>query len=172
MSRLLAHRPVEPAQIGTWLRQLAEQVEALAPVEIQTPAHVPADLLRQALRDRLKARRARDALFGADLFADPAWDLLLDLLLCDLEQRRVSISSACLAAAVPATTALRWIVQLETRGLVLRIDDPGDRRRSYLTLTPAARDALLLWARRYLPIDATAALGPTPYLPGHRSNGG
>src|SRR3546814_1843272 len=42
--------------------------------------------------------------------SDPAWDMLLDLYLAaERNTRPVSISSLCIASAVPATTALRWI---------------------------------------------------------------
>lgn len=156
MSRLYAPQSAEPAQIGTWLRNLAEQVEAISQIDVKGFAAVTTDQLREALRTYMHARRARDSLFGADLFADPAWDLLLDLLLSDLDQRRVSISSACLASAVPPTTALRWIGQLETRGLVRRAAVPSDRRSSHLILTPVAREALLQWAQRHLIVRAPA----------------
>jgi DNA-binding MarR family transcriptional regulator len=38
---------------------------------------------------------------------------------------------------VPSTTALRWIKELEARGLVTREDDAADARRSFLALSPA-----------------------------------
>jgi hypothetical protein len=43
----------------------------------------------------------REQFFGPDLFADPAWDILLDLYAARLEQQRVAVSSLCIAAAVP-----------------------------------------------------------------------
>jgi DNA-binding MarR family transcriptional regulator len=81
------------------------------------------------------ARRRREALFGPELFADPAWDMLLELYALHLEQRRVSVSSLCIAAYVPATTALRWITKLEEDGLAVRSDDPRDGRRTWIELS-------------------------------------
>jgi DNA-binding MarR family transcriptional regulator len=49
--------------------------------------------------------------------------------------RRVSVSSAGIASAAPATTALRWIKQLEASGVIRREADPQDRRRIYLRLS-------------------------------------
>lgn len=150
MNRELDLSAVSPARIGEVLRHLAGQVDALAVPPKATVVCISNGLLRDRIRDYLKARRARDSLFGPDLFADPAWDMLLDLLLCDLEGRRVSITSACLAASVPATTALRWIATLEERGLVARVADECDRRRSHLRLAEPARASLIAWGRQYL----------------------
>lgn len=96
-------------------------------------------------RRYLRHRRSRDTLFPPDLFGDPAWDLLLDLYVAGIERRRISISSACIAAAVPQTTALRWIALLESRGLILRMADTDDRRRAYLTLAPRASAVVETW---------------------------
>lgn len=82
-----------------------------------------------------KARKLRDMFFGENLFADPAWDMLLELYANELAQRRVSVSSASDATGVPATTALRWMAALEERNLVTRQSDPLDGRRVWISLT-------------------------------------
>jgi hypothetical protein len=94
------------------------------------------------LRSILRARRTRQDFFGPNLFADPAWDILLDLYAAELGQHRVSITSVCIGSGVPATTALRWIKQLECKGLVIRANDPMDGRRVFISLTRAAVEAL------------------------------
>lgn len=114
----------------------------------QSPGSAPSRVA--ALRLYLKARRARSSLFDANLFADPAWDILLDLYLANEEQRRVCVSSACIAAAVPSTTALRWITRLETCGLVEREPDRSDARRSFLRLAGSAHHALTAWIDAHL----------------------
>ena len=81
------------------------------------------------------ARRRRAALFEADLFSDPAWDILLELYALHLEQQRASVSSLYAASCVPATTALRWIAKLENDGLVIRTGDSVDARRSWIKLS-------------------------------------
>jgi hypothetical protein len=88
------------------------------------------------IRATIRARRMRAQYFSGDLFADPAWDMLLDLFAAALERRRVSVSSLCIAAAVPPTTALRWISALHDVGLFERQADPSDRRRAYIVLSP------------------------------------
>jgi DNA-binding MarR family transcriptional regulator len=98
------------------------------------------------IRALLRARRLREQFLPADLFADPAWDMMLDLMAARLCGQRVSVSSLCIAAAVPPTTALRWIRQLTERGVFARIDDPADGRRVFIELTDEAADALSGWA--------------------------
>lgn len=98
------------------------------------------------IRQLLNARRARAAFFGADLFSDPAWDILLFTYAARLEQQRVSIGAVCESAAVPSTTALRWINKLEQDGWVSRSDDPLDGRRAWIELSPRG----LVRMERYL----------------------
>lgn len=100
---------------------------------------------RVALARRIyQARRLRAGALSvaADLFQDPAWDLLLDLYIAHVERREVAVTSACIAANVPPTTALRWISALVQRGLVERASDPNDRRRILLRLSNAGQAAM------------------------------
>jgi len=90
----------------------------------------------------IRARRLRGHFFEEDLFADPAWDMMLELLHAELLHRRVAISSLCAAAAVPATTALRWLNNLVEKDVCIRRADPLDGRRVYVELTPAASQGM------------------------------
>jgi hypothetical protein len=106
------------------------------------------------IRAMIRARRLRDQYFRGALFADPAWDMLLDLMAARLEEKRVAVSSLCIAAAVPATTALRWIKALTDRGVFVRAADPRDGRRVYIELadeTARALAAYLSAVRRICP---------------------
>jgi hypothetical protein len=100
----------------------------------KTLPEVAARDIRQAIR----ARRLRDQYFGAGLFEDPAWDMLLDLFAAELERAQVSVSSLCIAAAVAPTTALRWIARMTDAGLFERQPDPFDRRRAFMGLSRRA----------------------------------
>lgn len=90
----------------------------------------------------IRQRRLRDRYFDGDLFADPAWDILLDLTAGRAEHRRVSVTSLCIAAAVPTTTALRWIAQMTEVGILVREQDPDDKRRAFIALADPVADAL------------------------------
>ena len=116
----------------------AEAGEARRTRQTRAPLPDPR-LLRQILRQR----QLRTRFFDADLFADPAWDMLLDLAAARAEHKRVSVTSLCIASAVPPTTALRWIGQLTGAGLIERVEDDTDRRRAFLVLTDRAADAMV-----------------------------
>jgi hypothetical protein len=90
----------------------------------------------------IRARRLRTRYFPEHLFADPAWDMLLDLLQAEIAQLRVPVSSLCIAAAVPATTALRWHKSMVQEGLFVRRADPHDGRRVFVELAPETSRAL------------------------------
>jgi DNA-binding MarR family transcriptional regulator len=94
------------------------------------------------IRNILKLRRKRANHFDSGLFADPAWDILLDLYAADLEGQQVSVSSLCIAASVPPTTALRWISTMTEDGLLQRQHDPADARRVFIQLSDTARESL------------------------------
>ena len=108
------------------------------------------------IRAMIRARRLRDQYFRGDLFADPAWDMLLDLMAARLEKNRVAVSSLCIAAAVPATTALRWIKALTDRGLFVRAADPQDGRRVYIELSDDTARSLAAYLRAQRRISTIA----------------
>ena len=105
------------------LRQLSDEVSRIAatlarlstgpapaPPVIEPAAREDApDVAVETVRSVIRARRLRARYFSEEMFADPAWDMLLDLLQAELSQLRVPVSSLCIAAGVPATTALRWL---------------------------------------------------------------
>jgi hypothetical protein len=94
------------------------------------------------VRRIVRQRQLRARFFDGDLFADPAWDMLLDLTAARAEHVRVSVTSLCIAASVPPTTALRWIGQMTEAGLFERVEDDTDRRRAFIALTDRAADAM------------------------------
>lgn len=110
---------------------------------VQPPAMLSGSGKAAAVRAILRARRLRDQHLGGNLFADPAWDMLLDLYAADIEEAQVSVSSLCIAAAVPPTKALRWIQSMHERGLFERREDPFDKRRAYIALSEEGRAAMV-----------------------------
>lgn len=118
--------------------------DRLVPRPAPRAATAPA-VSREEVRALLQARRLRDRYLPPDLFADPAWDMILDLMAARLAGSRVSVSSLCIAAAVPATTALRWIAQLTERGIFVRSKDPADARRVFIALSDEAADSVADW---------------------------
>jgi DNA-binding MarR family transcriptional regulator len=151
------------------LRQLSDEVSRIAATlarlstvpaapepELRKPVDgdVP-DVSVEAVRTVIRARRLRGRFFAEDLFADPAWDMLLDLLQAEIAQLRVPVSSLCIAAAVPATTALRWLKSMTDKGLFLRRADPHDGRRVFVELS---REASVAMRRYFAEVGRPAAI--------------
>jgi hypothetical protein len=129
----IGHLQAELDRLAAQMQRLARTGNPMSHDEAATAA-----LLRTLIRIRL----ARAKFLEGDLFADPAWDLLLELKLADLEQVRMSVSAACIAARVPATTALRWVNLMVDRGLLCRSPDKFDARRVFLSLAPTVSLAM------------------------------
>ena len=138
-TRMITELSAEAGRISDQLARLAqtrrEPVVATRPID--------AALVRRLLR----MRRERERFFPADIFADPAWDMLLDLTAAHLEGKQVPVSSLCIAAAVPTTTALRWVRSLTVAGLLERRIDPLDARRSHIKLSQGATEAMMGYLR-------------------------
>lgn len=141
------------------LRQLSDEVSRIAstlarlstgpgasphPPDAERRSDAP-EVSIETVRAVIRARRLRSRYFPEDLFADPAWDMLLDLLQAEISKLRVPVSNLCIAAAVPSTTALRWLKTMVQEGVFVRRADPHDGRRVFVELAPQASHAL----RRY-----------------------
>jgi DNA-binding MarR family transcriptional regulator len=100
--------------------------------------------LEQRARRLLENRRKRVAIFGAQMFAEPAWDMLL-LLYLSGRGRRQTQSSLCELSGASRSTAMRWIEFLAGRDLVRREDHPTDKRRNFVSLTEKGRHLLDLY---------------------------
>lgn len=97
---------------------------------------------------RLRRTRTRELPELAIMFADPAWDILLDLYVARVRGKLISVSSACIAGGTSNTTGLRWLRRLERCGAIVRKPDPVDARRSFLELQPTTFHRLTAWLVR------------------------
>lgn len=130
--------------IGAIANQLAGGTEA-PPLDdyVRVPKPVRnRDALALVAHAEYRWRRNRAKFLPDSLFGEASWDLLLDLYVAGVRGKPVSITSACIASAVPPTTGLRYVKSLLEMGMIARCDDATDQRRSFLTLTPAAREMM------------------------------
>lgn len=104
-------------------------------------AESPPSAYEQA-RTLYRQRRRRAEHFPQGLLAEPVWDMLLDLFITHGEGRDVTVSSACMAADVPMTTALRHLRWLTDAGLVQRVPHGRDARATIVRLTDEAHGAM------------------------------
>ena len=132
----------EVSRIASALARLSSGPSAPRPIVLKAVSAEAPPVSAELVRSIIRARRLRARFFQEDLFADPAWDMLLDLFQAEIAQLRVPVSSLCIAAAVPATTALRWLKTMVEQGLFVRRADPHDGRRVFVELAPEASEAL------------------------------
>lgn len=139
MSELTRALGVRHGQPGTSLNPrsradlVIDQVEHLA--QEASSRRPPSPTSPGFVRRVIDARAARRRFFDGDLFADPAWDILLELYALGCEQRRMSVSKLSIVAAIPATTTLRWLDKLQAESLIERESDPLDARRVWVKLS-------------------------------------
>lgn len=137
LDRQLASRVAVLARdISDFSKRLDQVINLAAPVRLESGIELATSsdhlcLATTAISDR----SIRTNHFNSHLFADPAWDMLLNLYRSELLQVRTTVSSLCLASKVPATTALRWIATLDGFGLLLKCPDRFDGRRCYIELS-------------------------------------
>lgn len=113
-----------------------------APEIAPRPAEDEAGDLLATARWIRRSRDRRAAFFDGQLFADPCWDILLDLMCGQLEDQPVPVSSACLVSGLPFSTALRHVRHLVDLGLIHRWQDPKDKRRDLLALDARTFEAM------------------------------
>lgn len=113
--------------------------------DAERSAHSGENIDPHVLCERVFMRRqTRALLFGADLFSDPAWDILL-LLFTQPARRTYLPTGEISLAGLPKTTTLRWLEVLEGRGLIWRGNHPADELLRPVGLTQQARDLLIAY---------------------------
>lgn len=110
------------------------------------------------------ARAGIGQFFEPNLFADPAFDMLLFMFLEDDAGRAVETSSCYRASGVPRTTAIRWINMMVANGMFISAPHPTDRRLTLLRLSDDAREGVRRWLNGMRPMIARMTSGdqPTP----------
>lgn len=149
--------PSRKLAIASSLSQAMQPLPAGRPCELVQPeSELDKDAgLAAIAQAEYGARRRRDQLFNANIFAEPAWDMLLDLFVQRHQRRPVSVQSLCIAAAVPQTTALRWIGKLDRRGLVDRTPCTIDNRVIHVSLSDTGLALMEEYLRGQLGEDAS-----------------
>jgi DNA-binding MarR family transcriptional regulator len=117
--------------------------EAIRRLEMALIEAAPLTAVTDFARIAKRFRLSRNEYFGVSIFRDPAWDMLLDLLVAEDDGKTLSVSALCLGSGVGMTTALRHIDRLAGQGFLLRENDDEDQRRVFVRLSPSKRPLLL-----------------------------
>jgi len=105
------------------------------------PADGPPDLVARA-RNIMASRKARRKFFPADLFHEPAWEMLMALFIVYENEHTMNVKTLVSCSDAPATTSQRWIDHLHKSGLIDRVTDTIDRRRIDISLSDRGYDAM------------------------------
>lgn len=98
----------------------------------------------RAMAERLLLeRRKRDALFPADLFGEPAWDLLLALFIARDEDRSMTVAEAYGAAGVAPAAGRTLLAKLEESRLITRCSRSRRRNADLINLTDEGAERLV-----------------------------
>jgi hypothetical protein len=76
----------------------------------------------------LALRRRRETWFGAVLFCDPAWDLLLELFAAALAGHAIEFGDLCASVRMPQSVVAGWLGKLAERGLIIYRNTPACTR--------------------------------------------
>lgn len=93
----------------------------------------------------MEARKIRNIIFPERMFGEASWDILLDLYYAHLNGKVITVSSACIASAVPGTTALRHLQSLQEHGYIRRYKDLSDSRKIIIQLTEKCLKLMEEW---------------------------
>jgi hypothetical protein len=99
---------------------------------------VRARRIRQCRR-LIQERRIILQALRPELCLAPAWDILLDLYLAELEERPIYLWQSCVASNIPISSAHRKISHMIESGIVERTGLGSDRRCVDIALSPATR---------------------------------
>jgi DNA-binding MarR family transcriptional regulator len=142
----------EPAAaIARQVADMAQGLAALADKLVGQPQPSSSADVAEAdciafLEGQFRIRRLRARHLPGLSLGEPAWDILLDLAVAHYWRRETSVTSLCIAADVPSTTALRWINGMTKAGLIVRRPCQRDGRRSFLGISADSYQAMLALA--------------------------
>ena len=133
------------------LDRLAEELQMLKalikPVAVEPSQNLPEEnstkrkstpLSKERLLALVQSNEIKKKLFKDDLFSDPVWNMLLDLMQQSLMGNEVAVSALYYSSGAPIATASRRLTEMESAGLVTRLQDPSDKRRQFVTISQDA----------------------------------
>lgn len=101
----------------------------------QAPAHPDP---RTFFSQLLTLRRTRDTFFNDDLFGEPAWDIMLALMIARIDKREMRISELAEVTHSPGSVTLEHVKALARAHLIERYDDGDDTDDFHISLSSEA----------------------------------
>lgn len=140
-------------QLTEEARQLANMLGSIQRIPLPSVSHngpVQSKLAdetdlpnKERMLELLRTRDIKTRYFTDQLFIDPAWHMLLDLMENHLLNRRVPVSALYIASGVSPATAARRLDEMEQAGLIKRMLDPNDGRRQFAHLSERSLELMM-----------------------------
>ncbi len=96
----------------------------------------------------LAGRRSRSTLLSGLRFAEPLWDMILEMYVAAAEGKHFKVLKLCAVSGGSVTTALRYLKQLEEEGYMVRQADEYDTRSLIVVMQPSLQKAVDEWLDR------------------------
>lgn len=133
-------------QVSAQLVRLAGLLRCMRP-DRETPKSVLSD--RAMVECMISGRQLRRELFDVGLFADPVWDILLELYRANIDRQRITIAKLCDATALPASTAVRYIRALVEERIVVTEAIPAGQQDTVPKLTETGVVTMRAFCERF-----------------------
>ncbi len=93
----------------------------------------------------LASRRRRPFIFDGLEFAEPVWEIILEVYIASAEGRSFKVVKLCNASGGSVTSALRIIGELQSKDYLARVSDARDARSSVIIMLPSLEQAVNQW---------------------------
>lgn len=91
---------------------------------------------RERFLSLIQSNEIKKKIFKDDLFSDPVWNMLLELMQHELQGQNAAASSLYFSSGAPMSTASRRLAEMESAGLIERKIDEHDKRRQIVKIKP------------------------------------
>ena len=96
----------------------------------------------EAIRRLITMHKKRQLQLGPGTVDDAVWIIMFDMLLAELNDKKISVTSLCVDSGASTTTAFRRLRELIDSGYAAKMNDPDDKRRLYVCLTDKGRNLI------------------------------
>jgi DNA-binding MarR family transcriptional regulator len=113
-----------------------------SPISLHEDVWSGASVTERQVERLIRLRQARLATFPRVLFGDPAWDILLHLMLAFFRNESVYTGNLAPYTRIDDATLHETLEQLESAGLIACVRDPTDPRHILVHLTDQSAQRL------------------------------
>ena len=125
-------------RLATDLAEAAKMFDKAASDAGREPPAIEAMAPRAFFTSLLELRRMRERHFGTELFGEPAWDVMLQLMIARIDDKELKLSELVGNPASPPVMTHHYVGELIEARLVDRFENADDSNDFYLALSSEA----------------------------------